>query len=165
MADAPTLDDGGGVGDLGAAGADEADVGGSSQVQLGIILTLAGTMFYALEYVLCERAFSVYDKPADAKQLCFWTGAWGLTFTAVWLVAVTIPQWSELVVAEVEAHDGRWDTRAQRRAAPRRRGAVESAPPAARTLPAPRAIARAHARARARQTVADRAPVRGAHAQ
>ena len=47
----------------------------------GIALTAMGTLFYALEYVLCERVYTLYEKPVDAKQLCFYTGAWGLGFT------------------------------------------------------------------------------------
>ena len=34
------------------------------------MLTFVGTLFYALEYTLCERAFTLYDKPVDAKELC-----------------------------------------------------------------------------------------------
>ena len=93
----------------------------------GIALTAMGTLFYALEYVLCERVYTLYDKPVDAKQLCFYTGAWGLGFTGaprnsaqfyaqvsdarsvlsgVWMVCFTIPHWQEVVADEVAARGG-----------------------------------------------------------
>ena len=75
-------------------------------VFVGICLTFVGTLFYALEYTLCERAFTLYDRPVDAKQLCFLTGAWGLAFTSVWMAAYTIPHWQELVVDEVAERGG-----------------------------------------------------------
>lgn len=70
------------------------------------MLTSAGTLFYALEYTLCEHIYTLYPKPVDAKQLCFHTGAWGMLFTLVWMVAVTGPRWNELVVEQVQEKGG-----------------------------------------------------------
>jgi len=77
-----------------------------SAVHVGIVLTSVGTLFYAAEYVLCERVYTLYAQPVDAKQLCFWTGVWGLTFTSVWLAAYTLPNWHEIVSQEVEREGG-----------------------------------------------------------
>ena len=82
------------------------DDDGVSDVLLGIGLTFGGTFFYALEYTLCERIYTLYPKPLDAKQLCFWTGVWGLTITLVWICAYVLPRWDELVVREVAAAHG-----------------------------------------------------------
>ena len=49
--------------------------GGGQTIVLGIGLTFGGTFFYALEYSLCERVYTLYEKPLDARQLCFFTGA------------------------------------------------------------------------------------------
>lgn len=38
---------------------------------------------------------------AQAKQLCFYTGCWGLGFTTLWMVIYTIPHWDEIVTSEV----------------------------------------------------------------
>ena len=72
-------------------------VGEVSEVKWGILLTTLGTLFYGLEYCLCERMYSVYDKPSDSKALCFYTGAWGLFFTLVWMAFITIPRWEERI--------------------------------------------------------------------
>lgn len=82
------------------------DDDGVSDVLLGIGLTFGGTFFYALEYTLCERIYTLYPKPLDAKQLCFWTGVWGLTITLVWICAYVLPRWETLVVGEVAAAHG-----------------------------------------------------------
>lgn len=79
---------------------------GGDELFVGIILTFVGTLFYALEYTLCERAFTLYDRPLDSKQLCFYTGAWGLAFTCVWMAAYTLPHWDEIVTSEVLAAHG-----------------------------------------------------------
>ena len=34
------------------------------------------------------------------------TGVWGLGFTSCWLVAVTIPRWTQLVTEEIAAQEG-----------------------------------------------------------
>ena len=65
----PTLDEAGDVDDGGASG---------GRVLAGILLTFVGTLFYALEYTLCERAFTLYDRPLDSKQLCFYTNKYTL---------------------------------------------------------------------------------------
>ena len=153
-------------------------------VLLGICLTFAGTLFYALEYTLCEQAFSLCtrarapssralisrraqhprlplpralacsaapgcprlppaagvvhllapcsllpaprsslpapcsllpapcsvlradDRPVDSKELCFFTGMWGLGFTLLWFVCYTIPKWQSLVSDEIEERGG-----------------------------------------------------------
>ena len=82
------------------------DQDGSPELLWGVALTFCGTFFYALEYTLCERAFTLYDKPVDSKELCFQTGAWGICFTAIWFAAYTIPHWHELVVEEVADANG-----------------------------------------------------------
>ncbi len=84
----------------------DADPADELEVHIGIALTCVGTLFYSLEYVLCERVFTLHDKPSDAKEVCFWTGAWGLSFTCVWLAFVTVPRWRELVTDEVAAAGG-----------------------------------------------------------
>ena len=89
--------------DGGAAGVAGAD---TEAILVGIVLTAVGTLFYALEYTLCERAFSLYDRPLDPKQLCFYTGAWGLAFTAVWVGVYTAPNFGAIVVDEVDARGG-----------------------------------------------------------
>lgn len=93
----PTLDEAGDVDDGGASG---------GRVLAGILLTFVGTLFYALEYTLCERAFTLYDRPLDSKQLCFYTGVWGLCFTGVWMTAYTVPRWETLVSDEVARSEG-----------------------------------------------------------
>ena len=40
-----------------------------------VALTFGGTFFYALEYTLCERVYTLYALPLDARHLCFCTGA------------------------------------------------------------------------------------------
>jgi drug/metabolite transporter (DMT)-like permease len=75
-------------------------------MHIGIGLTSVGTLFYSIEYVLCERIYQLYDRPVDARQLCFYTGAWGLGFTAVWVGSYTLPRWDELVVREVALAGG-----------------------------------------------------------
>jgi drug/metabolite transporter (DMT)-like permease len=50
-------------------------------VGVGIGLTTAATLFYALEYVWCERAFHRYR--IDGTELCFWSGIYGLGITLV----------------------------------------------------------------------------------
>lgn len=76
------------------------------EVHVGIALTSVGTLFYSIEYVLCERIYHLYDSPIDAKQLCFYTGAWGLGFSAAWVGAYTLPRWDQLVVREVAIAGG-----------------------------------------------------------
>ena len=83
-----------------------AETANARLVFLGICLTFGGTLFYALEYTLCEQAFTLYDRPVDAKQLCFYTGAWGMAFTMIWMTAYTIPRWDELVVSEISDANG-----------------------------------------------------------
>ena len=86
---------------------DAADTSESGRsVLIGIVLTFVGTLFYALEYTLCERAFTLYSKPLDSKQLCFYTGVWGMGFTAIWMCLCTLPRWDELVTQQVEANQG-----------------------------------------------------------
>ena len=51
------------------------DGAGTEDIAWGIALTFGGTFFYALEYSLCERVYTLYEKPLDARQLCFFTGA------------------------------------------------------------------------------------------
>ena len=82
------------------------DQDGSPELLWGVALTFGGTFFYALEYTLCERVYSLYALPLDARQLCFCTGAWGLLVTAVWIGAVTGPNWKSLVSDEVAEHEG-----------------------------------------------------------
>ena len=48
----------------------------------------------------------MYQQPVDSKELCFFTGVWGLVFTSVWLVFYTAPHWGELVSAEVAMNGG-----------------------------------------------------------
>mmetsp|Transcript_5657 Transcript_5657/g.15007 ORF Transcript_5657/g.15007 Transcript_5657/m.15007 type:complete len:475 (-) Transcript_5657:483-1907(-) len=79
---------------------------GGDDIFAGIILTFMGTLFYALEYTLCERVFSLYDRPVDSRQLCFFTGAWGLLFTLIWMCVYTFPHWNEVVTEEVAAAEG-----------------------------------------------------------
>ena len=45
-------------------------------VFIGIVLTSFGTLFYALEYTLCERAYLLYELPVDSGAICFQTGVW-----------------------------------------------------------------------------------------
>ncbi|KAL1524425.1 hypothetical protein AB1Y20_019320 [Prymnesium parvum] len=73
-------------------------------VFIGIVLTSSGTLFYALEYTLCERCYSLYDKPLDARQLCAMTGVWGFFFTMIWIAGYTIPHWETVVSAPVRFH-------------------------------------------------------------
>ncbi|KAL3931380.1 MAG: hypothetical protein SGPRY_001146, partial [Prymnesium sp.] len=79
-------------------------------VIVGIALTSCGTLFYALEYTLCERCYSLYEKPLDARQLrkgdSAITGAWGFFFTSIWIVGYTIPHWNALVTAPVQRQQG-----------------------------------------------------------
>ena len=69
-------------------------------------LTFTGTLFYALEYTLCEQVFSLYERPVDSKELCFFTGGWGLLMTLMWMCVYTTPRWQEVVVGEIAEHDG-----------------------------------------------------------
>ena len=85
---------------------EDPDQDGSPELLWGVALTFGGTFFYALEYTLCERVYTLYALPLDARQLCFCTGAWGLLVTAVWIGAVTGPNWKSLVTDEVAEHEG-----------------------------------------------------------
>ena len=82
------------------------DQDGSPELLWGVALTFCGTFFYALEYTLCERVYTLYALPLDAKQLCFCTGAWGLLVTAVWIGVYTVPNWTHLVAEEVAEKEG-----------------------------------------------------------
>eukprot|EP01050_Picozoa_sp_SAG11_P003798 SAG11_NODE_225_length_12064_cov_7.850815_1_plen_47_part_00 len=41
---------------------------------LGIVLIFIATLVAAMGYTLCERIFTLYDKPVDAIELC---AMWG----------------------------------------------------------------------------------------
>ena len=84
----------------------DSDPQDESEVHIGIFLTCVGTLFYSVEYVLCERVFTLFDKPCDAREVCFYTGVWGLAFTMVWVSLVTVPRWDELVSSEMAARGG-----------------------------------------------------------
>ena len=76
-------------------------------IVVGIALTALGTLFYAFEYVLCERLFTQYKQPVDSKQLCLYTGMWGMLFTLVWMCVYTFPNWEQIVMQEVRDAGGR----------------------------------------------------------
>ena len=76
-------------------------------IVVGIALTALGTLFYAFEYVLCERLFTQYKQPVDSKQLCLYTGMWGMLFTLVWMCVYTFPNWERIVTQEVRDAGGR----------------------------------------------------------
>lgn len=84
--------------------------GGMGDVAIGIGLVLGGTFFYALEYALCERVYTLYAQPLDAKELCFYTGMWGMVATLFWIGCYTVPRWDAVVTEEVAAASGdaRW---------------------------------------------------------
>jgi drug/metabolite transporter (DMT)-like permease len=82
----------------------------------GILITIAATIFYGLEYIVAERGFSLFKPRAcggssvDCTQMCFQSGLWGLLITVIWIVVYTIPNWDELVTQEVERRNGHWPT-------------------------------------------------------
>ena len=51
-----------------------------------------------------------YAQPLDAKELCFYTGMWGMVATLFWICCYTVPRWDAVVTEEVAAASGdvRW---------------------------------------------------------
>jgi len=75
------------------------------EVAVGIALTLLGSFFHSLGYVLGEIA-GYFPEPLSTKKICTFVGAANSFVLTIYCVLYTVPNWNMLVTEKVAAVGG-----------------------------------------------------------
>ncbi|CAL5996114.1 Conserved_hypothetical protein [Hexamita inflata] len=87
---------------LGVSGITSFNAG--SQVIIGIVITLVGTIFHSCVYWLNEYFNHKYG--VNLQIMCGYTGLFGFCIFMVYQFSVTIPNWTKLVTDPILEHNG-----------------------------------------------------------
>jgi hypothetical protein len=72
---------------------------------IGILITLAATCIFALNYVFVEYILTRPNPPSVEKVQAL-IGTYSLALLSLWMVFYTIPRWQTLVVEQIEEFQG-----------------------------------------------------------
>ncbi|CAL6100187.1 Conserved_hypothetical protein [Hexamita inflata] len=75
-----------------------------SNVIIGIVITLIGTIFHSCVYWLNE--FFNFKYKLHMQIMCGYTGVFGVALYMVYQCAYTIPHWKQLVIDEIATNNG-----------------------------------------------------------
>lgn len=78
---------------------------GEEDVGIGIIMIVIGSMFHSLVYILSESILKSPD-PIAPEFLGSFMGFVGVFVFGLWQIFYTIPRFQDLILDEIEAHDG-----------------------------------------------------------
>lgn len=80
------------------------------EVSFGVVLILIGSMIHSLSYIVVEFMLVHSKNPVAPEVLCAILGMCGVSFNLFWQVCYTLPRYQELVVDEIEEHNGHANT-------------------------------------------------------
>ena len=78
---------------------------GEEDTGIGIIMIIIGSMFHSLVYILSESILKS-DDPVAPEFLGSFMGFVGVFVFGLWQVFYTIPRFQDLILDEIDAHDG-----------------------------------------------------------